>query len=43
LRIHHALKETSHPTDKPIVAHPAAIATTIGDYLLDENAARRDK
>jgi hypothetical protein len=34
------LKETSYPTDAPIVAPFAGIATTIGNYFLEANAAR---
>jgi len=34
LKIHHALKETSYLTDMSNIADFAAIATTIGNYLL---------
>jgi hypothetical protein len=37
LEDYHALKETSYPTDNFIVAHSAAIATTIGNYFLADN------
>jgi hypothetical protein len=33
LKIHHALKGTSYPTDQCSVTGSAAIATTIGNYL----------
>jgi hypothetical protein len=35
LKIHHALKETSYLTDADSIADSAAIATSIGNYLLD--------
>jgi hypothetical protein len=34
LKIHHALKETSYLTDVLNIADSAAMATTIGNYLL---------
>jgi hypothetical protein len=34
LKIHHALKETSYPTDGCSMTGSAARATTIGNYLL---------
>jgi hypothetical protein len=37
LKIHHALKETSYLTDTVNIAGSAAIATTIGNYLLANN------
>jgi hypothetical protein len=35
LKIHHALKETSYPTDLHSMTVSAAIAITIGNYLFD--------
>jgi hypothetical protein len=35
LKIHHALKETSYPTDLHSMTGFATIATTIGNYLLE--------
>jgi hypothetical protein len=39
LKIHHALKETSYPTDQCSMTGSATIATTIGNYLLANHRA----
>jgi hypothetical protein len=35
MKIYHALKETSYPTDIQSMTGTAAIATTIGNYFFD--------
>jgi hypothetical protein len=37
------LKETSYLTDTPIIAASGAIATTIGNYLLDQLGSSRTR